>query len=60
MSKRYCVITASLEEVFFERVEKAREKTGQSKRQFVISALECYLKQLEQSDSEQNGCDKDA
>ena len=60
MSKKYCVLTASIEEDIFERAEEARKKTGQSKRQFVISALECYLEQLKQSDSEQNGCNKDA
>ena len=51
MSKRYCVVTASIEEDFFEQVEEAREKTGQSRRQFVIDALEHYLKYLEQSDN---------
>ena len=62
MSKRYCVVTATLEEDFFERVEEAREKTGQSRRQFVMSALKHYLEYLEhrQPNSEQNSYNKDA
>ena len=62
MSKRYCVVTASLEEDFFEHVEKAREETGQSRRQFVIDALEHYLKYLKYLNQQNNynQCKKDA
>ena len=62
MSKRYCVVTATLEEDFFEQVEEARKETNQSRRQFVIDALEHYLKYLKYL-KQQNGynqCKKDA